>query len=333
MDFTEEPQLHPILLCNIGSPKSDNKKEVRTYLKEFLMDKHIIPLPKPIRSLLVHGIILPLRTKKSALRYNRLNKVTGGRMPLTAHMESLAQNVEEKCKRPVLFFPRYGLGGEENVKKMVLQATRQISPKSITIIPLFPQFTYSNASAVLDYLLPLLAKLFPKALLYSSEAYYNHPIYIEALAKSIHPLPKNSVFIFSYHGIPLSHHRRDEKKGFPAYRKQCETTTKLLVEKLGLAEEQYFISFQSKMGHSKWEKPYTEEFVLDLIAHGIRSFVIVTPGFSCDCLETLDDIAYTLRPRMMSRGAVSVRYVPALNSSTEAVRLTLNLINEASILP
>lgn len=326
---TEESQQKSlILLLNTGNPKSSKKKDVAKFLREFLMDKHVISIPKLFRYILVKGIIIPCRKKKSAKRYQRLEHICHNTMPLSHYMQELAQRLQEKIGRPVLAIPRYGLGKADNLKERILTLTAGEEPSSITVVALFPQFTGSSAYAALNYIIPLLKTLFPKTELRQTPPYYNHPQYISALTQSIQPLSSNGHYVFSFHSIPLSHRKKDAQVQKVSYVEQCQTTYKLLTERLGLVPERCSMAFQSKMGHHQWESPYTEKLVFDLIANGERSFVLIAPGFSCDCLETIDDLNYVLRGRMMSAGARAIRYVPALNSSVYAVNFLEQLISE-----
>lgn len=305
-------QKRAIVLINLGTPSSPDRRAVRKYLAEFLSDPRVITLAFPLRYALLYGFILPFRTRKTTRAYQEI-WTTGG-SPLRVNSLALMQALHAQLKHQyvVRFAMRYG---EPSIKS-VLQELQDCS--EITLLPLFPQ--YANAStgsalaAALEYFhqSPLIPHLNVIA------SFYDHPAYLEAQASMIQPYLNDQDFVlFSYHGLPLNVSQ--------PYGEQCQTTTKKLAHLLKLEPQQYDTSFQSRLGATPWIQPYTEERLIQLAAQGIKRLLVVCPSFTADCLETLEEIGMRAKEEWLALGGQSFTLVPALNADPKWVKSLIQI--------
>ena len=327
--------LQPILLLYLGSPANSGREAVGRYLREFLSDPDVMSLPAPLRYALVRGIIIPARKGASSAKYRRLEELSGGALPMPRYMHALSLALAERIGRPVVPVPRYGLGGEMGLLQL-LQQYGVAGARAFTLYPLYPQYTSSTAYSALAHMQGLLGRLYPKAELRLGAPFYNRPEYIGALRESVlqHPhaaqlLAGGATLVQSFHSIPVGHRKRDAAHLSIPYRFQCSETARLLADALGVAQTSRILAFQSRMGKGRWEEPYTEELLPRLAAERGGNFVIITPGFFCDCLETLYDLHDKLRPRMLAAGAQTVEPVPCLNDTPAAVELLCSLFGHS----
>jgi len=294
-----------VLLVNLGSPDSTNPKDVKKYLDEFLMDPRVIDVPYWARVLLVRGIILNTRPKKSAAAYKKIWWDEGS--PLIVISERLQNKIQQKTTLPVALAMRYGSmtikkGMEELIEKGV---------KEILVIPLYPQFAMATTETISVKIEEIKKEHFPEVEIATLPPFYNNPEYIEVLSNSISSAMHEKHYdhlLFSYHGVPERHIKKSDithshctiddnccKVKSSAhqycYRHQCLETTRLVVEKLKLKEGSYSTSFQSRLGFDPWLQPYTDRTIERLGNAGVTKLAIVTPAFVSDCLETLEEIA------------------------------------------
>ncbi|HPF09859.1 MAG TPA: ferrochelatase [Flavobacteriaceae bacterium] len=318
-----------VLLVNLGSPDSTNPKDVRKYLEEFLMDPRVIDLPKWARTLLVKGIILNTRPKKSAEAYQKIWWKEGS--PLIVISKKLQEKVQEKTTVPVGLAMRYGsMSLEKGLETLHQQGVNQV-----LVIPLYPQFAMATTETIQVKLLEIQKNKFPTMELTFLPAFYNDEEYIDVLSQSIAASiqdKKVEHLLFSYHGVPERHIRKsDVTKGHCAldevccktpseahrfcYRHQCLETTRLVAEKLQLPKGSYSTSFQSRLGFDPWLQPYTDRTIERFGKMGIKSMAIVTPAFVSDCLETLEEIAMEGKEIFLEMGGTEFITVPCLNDS------------------
>lgn len=315
------------LLVNLGSPDSTDTKDVKRYLGEFLMDERVIDLPFLFRTLLVKGIILNTRPKKSAEAYKSIWWDEGS--PLIVLSERLQEKVQAKTKVGVELAMRYGNPSIANALKNIQAKNPDL--EEIFVIPLYPHYAMSSYETVVEKVKLEASKLIPNIKLDFQPPFYNDEQYIEVLANSIKPSleKKFSKVLFSYHGVPERHIRKGDvtgshclkdgccQKDSPAhafcYRHQCYETTRLVAEKLGLSKDQYMVSFQSRLGRDPWLTPFTDATLEKFGKEEMERLVVVCPAFVSDCLETLEEIQMEGAEEFLQAGGKEIEVVPCLN--------------------
>ncbi len=336
-----------ILLVNLGSPKSPNPPDVSQYLKEFLMDKHVINLPFLLRWLLVHGIIAPFRHKKSAHAYSTIWSQNPSGSPLVLYTEQINEKVKRLCEGKYLveYAMRYGEPSiESKIKKL-----QQQSVTSIGLVPLYPQYANSTFYTVIERTKKALSNLDSqnKIDLKILEPFYNHPSYLSALFANMEPYISSKNWdhlVLSFHGLPVSHLKQTEgAAGFCAaenytcchnivpenskcYRAQCYYISKAISEKFKIPEDKFTLCFQSRLGRAKWVEPYTVEVIEKLARKGVKRILSTSPSFVADCLETLEEMAIQNAELFKSLGGESFVQIPALNAD-DAWAQCLNLFS------
>ncbi len=298
-----------VILVNLGSPSAPTPNAVSDYLWQFLRDKRVVDLPAWKWWPLLKTIILPHRAKRVAELYRQSWTSQGSLLiAISQQQKKLVQRYlsEQGIDAQVELAMTYG---EPSISHAVT-TLMQIKVAKIIVLPLFPQYSSTTTAAVFD----AFAKVWQKHRDFPPfefiHNYADNPDYIYALVQIISRyLKKETFLLFSYHSIPL----RYEKEG-DNYRQQCELTTQKIVEKLGLKENQWGIAFQSRFGREEWLSPYTDEFMKTAFANGIHKIAVVCPGFSADCLETIEEIAQENRSYFLRNGGEEFQYIPALNT-------------------
>lgn len=318
-----------ILLVNLGSPDSTKVEDVRTYLREFLMDKKVLDSPWIIRKAVVELFILPKRPIKSAEAYRKIWTKDGS--PLIVISKILREMVQKQMDIPVSLAMRYKNPSIE----VGLQELYDKGVRDILVVPLYPQYTMSSTETVADKVLEIQNKKFKDTEINFLKAFYNHPDYIKVLAESIkEKLPENyDKLLFSYHGIPERHDNKAigaakrTKLPIETYRNQCFETTKLVAAYLELPEDKYYTSFQSRLGRDPWIKPYTDHILEEFPEQGVKNLAICTPAFVSDCLETLEEISMEGREEFLKAGGESFTYIPCLNDRQDWVDVLVKWLN------
>ncbi|CCG52145.1 Ferrochelatase [Flavobacterium indicum GPTSA100-9 = DSM 17447] len=331
-----------VLLVNLGSPESTDTKDVRRYLDEFLMDERVIDLPYVLRALLVKGIILNTRPKKSAEAYKKIWWPEGS--PLIVLSKRLQQNLQKKVAIPVELAMRYGNPSLEfGLSQLVAQGVEEVF-----LVPLYPQFAMATTETILVLAEKIKNKNFPNLKIKAQPAFYNKKDYIKNLADSIKDslTDFNSDYIlFSYHGVPERHIKKSDvtkshcqinaeccatpsKAHEFCYRHQCLETTKQVAELLGLKEGTYSTSFQSRLGRDPWLQPYTDATIDGLAQKGIKNLAVVTPAFVSDCLETLEEIGMEAAHSFKENGGENFLSIPCLNDREDWVATLANWIKD-----
>jgi len=332
-----------VLLVNLGSPDSTHPKDVKKYLDEFLMDPRVIDLPLWARTLLVKGIILNTRPKKSAEAYQKIWWKEGS--PLIVLSERLQKKVQERIDIPVGLAMRYG---SMSLKKG-LQSLVDQGVKEVLTIPLYPQFAMATTETIDVKVEELKNEFFPEITVTSLPSFYNKTEYIDILSDSISEKLEGVDYehlLFSYHGVPERHIRKSDisngnckmdgkccfKKGSEqhkfCYRHQCEMTTVQVAKKLGLKNGTYSTSFQSRLGFDPWLQPYTDRTIERMGKEGIKKMAIVTPAFVSDCLETLEEIAMEGEEIFHEVGGKEFTTIPCLNDRDDWADVLSNWVNE-----
>ena len=312
-----------ILLANLGTPDSPTPKSISRYLWQFLTDPRVVDLPRCKWYPLLKAIILPLRSKRIATNYQAIWTEQGSPLlaisrqqkdALQAYLDN--QNIDTQVEIAMT----YGNPSMQSAVKNLLK--HQV--ERIIVLPLYPQYSSSTTGAVFDTFANALKEergLVPFDFIHS---YHVDENYIDALVNSIKARLKPDEFLlFSYHGIPL----RYEKMG-DYYREHCKQTTIAVVNKLGLTENQWGMTFQSRFGREEWLQPYTDKFLESAATQNIQKIAVICPGFSVDCLETIEEIDKENRENFLTNGGQSYQYIPALNVEHAHIEMMGKLILE-----
>ena len=306
------------------------------------MDERVIDLPLWARTLLVKGIILNTRPKKSAAAYQKIWWDEGS--PLIVLSERLRDKIDANTSVPVVLAMRYGSPNILNGLKSLYEQ----GIEDVLIIPLYPQFAMATTETILVLAEQLKAKYFPKMQITSIPAFYKHPDYVRVLSNSIGEALDGLDYehlLFSYHGVPERHIRKSDvtnshckidksccKEASKAheycYRHQCYETTRQVAKTLGLKEGSYSTSFQSRLGFDPWLQPYTDRTIERLGKEGLKKMVIVTPAFVSDCLETLEEIAMEGEEIFEEMGGEEFTVIPCLNDRDDWVKVLARWVDQ-----
>lgn len=331
-----------VLLVNLGSPDSTDPKDVKKYLDEFLMDPRVIDVPKWARTLLVRGIILNTRPKKSAEAYSKIWWEEGS--PLIVISERLQKKIQDRINIPVSLAMRYG----SMTLKNGLQELVDQGVKEVLVIPLYPQFAMATTETINVRVDELQKEFFPQLEVTSLPAFYKKPEYIEVLSNSIAEKLDGLEYehlLFSYHGVPERHIRKSDitkshckidgaccKTQSEAhqfcYRHQCYETTRQVAKNLDLKEGTYSTTFQSRLGFDPWLQPYTDRTIERMGKAGVKKLAIVTPAFVSDCLETLEEIAMEGEEIFHEVGGEEFTTIPCLNDRDDFADLMAGWIEK-----
>lgn len=306
-----------ILLVNLGTPDAPTTKALRSYLAEFLWDKRVTELPRFFWWLVLHGVILRIRPARSARLYEKVWTENGS--PLLSISKAQAQALQQKLGEEfkVVLAMRYGnpsiASGLEELRNV----------ERIVVLPLYPQYASATTGSSFDAIADVLKTWRRIPDLRFISHYHDHSAYINALITQIksywneHGVPNK--LLFSFHGIP----KRFAIAGDP-YGDQCHKTAKLVA--LGLEIDNWDVVFQSRFGREEWLQPYTDHRLIALAKEGIKRVDIVCPGFSADCLETLDEINRENREIFLEAGGEEFHYIPALNDSDEHIEALVQIL-------
>ena len=322
-----KPERLGVLVTNLGTPDAPTTPALRRYLAEFLWDPRVVEVPRPIWWMILHGIILRIRPKKSAQGYASVWKPEGS--PLLIHTAKQAEGIREALKQKygsnvvVGFAMRYG---NPSISK-VLDEMQDQGVRKLLILPLYPQYSASTTASTFDAVAADFTRRrwLPDFRFVSH--YHDYPPYIEAMARHIESHWSNhgrsDKLILSYHGVPLKY----LQKGDP-YHCECHKTSRLLAERLGLSQDDYLTTFQSRFGNEEWLQPYTDETLKALPGKGVKSVDVFCPGFSSDCLETIEEINEENRGYFLEAGGEGFGYIPCLNATPGHIDALVQLVEE-----
>ncbi len=310
-----------ILLANLGTPDAPDAKSLRRYLGQFLMDRRVVEIPRFIWCWILHCIILVVRPKKSAEKYAQVWMKEGS--PLLVHGQKQAQllrgYLSQKVKSP--FAVEMGMSyGNPSMKSAIDNLKAQHCDR-ILVFPLYPQYAASSTGSALDAVWRVLLKTRNMPAIRTIRHYHDHPAYIAALAKSVLEhwrlngriaADGSEKLVMSFHGLPKFH----LMKGDP-YHCECHKTGRLLAAALGLNKEQYMVAFQSRFGKQEWLKPYLSATLEALGKAKTKRIDVICPGFSSDCLETLEEIAMEGKETFQHAGGRDYHYIAALNENDD----------------
>jgi ferrochelatase len=319
-----------ILISNLGTPDAPTTAALKPYLAEFLWDPRIVepPPPRAIWWIILHGIILRFRPKAKAHDYETIWGKFGSGSPLLDITQAQANGIQQRLKHlfpdapiEVAIGMRYGNPSIASG----LDQLRQAGCERLLVIPLYPQYAAATSGSTWDALADALKswRRVPDVRFVSH--YHRHRGYIQALANSVNEYwqqhGKPDKLLMSFHGVP----QRYLDNGDP-YHCECHVTGRLLAEALGISKDAYIVSFQSLFGKEEWIKPYTDATIKSLPAQGVKNLHVICPGFSADCLETIEEIDAENRSYFMEAGGKEFHYIPALNSRDDHLNALTDII-------
>lgn len=332
-----------VLLVNLGTPDSPSTQDVRKYLREFLMDGRVIDIPYIPRFLLVNGIIATFRAPKSAKEYAKLWEDRGSPLKFYGFdVRDMLQEVLGEAYQVVLGM-RYQSPSIENALKELKAA----NVERIIVIPLFPQYASATTGSVSEKVNSIVNQWQIIPSINHINQFMDHPMFLDAFAANGKAMMEKEDYdhvIFSYHGLP----ERQIKKGSVGnqcqlssccdhfhernrycYRAQCFYTSRLLAERLGLRDDQYTTTFQSRLGKDPWIQPYTDDVLKELPQKGIKKVLAYSPAFVADCLETTLEVGEEFKEEFHEAGGEVWDLVPSLNDSQQWVACLEDLVKTA----
>lgn len=334
-----------LVIINLGSPESYSVKDVKIYLRQFLMDGKVIDIPPIIRSILVKGFIIPFRVKNSAEAYQKIWTDKGS--PLKVITNDFTERVQKQLDIPVVYSMRYGNPTPQaSLEELERKAGGPLD--EILIAPMYPHYAMSSYETGLDYIKDYILSKRPQAKLKVLKPFYNEPGYITSLAESIRPYLNEQNFdayLFSYHGLPIRHLKKSDptKKHCyisgdccdlksvaweTCYKHQVKETTKLVCKELQLDSNKVLLSFQSRLEGDKWLQPYTDVYFQELPKQGVKKLLVMCPAFVADCLETLEEINVRGRESYMENGGETFVNAACMNNDATWVNTFVGYCKE-----
>ena len=318
-----------ILLVNLGTPDSTSWWDIRKYLKEFLSDKRVIEVNPIIWKIILNLFILTFRPSKTAHAYKQIWFKENNESPLRYYTRSQTEKLRKKIKEEKIIIDYAMRYGNPSIKKKLISLKNE-GCENIIILPLYPQYAAATTATVCDEVYRSLMQMRWQPSLQIIPHYESNPLYIEALIKSIRKKIsetnwKPDLIVASYHGIPKSYF----DKGDP-YQCYCQKTTRLIKEKFNdVAVE---TTFQSRFGPQEWLTPYTDKTLEKLPSQGKKNIMVICPGFSSDCVETLEEINIQGRNSFIENGGQNFDMIPCLNDNDDHINLLENLVRKHFIL-
>ena len=326
MPFNSEPSFHhgdttkttpstAVLFCNLGTPDEPTAPALRRYLAEFLSDQRVVEIPRLVWLAILHGVILRIRPKKSAAKYASIWMPEGS--PLKVWTQKQSELLGTKLQAmghhvQVHYAMRYG---NPSIAAQ-LELLKADGVTRVLIMPAYPQYSATTTASVFDAVYTWAATVRRLPEFRFVNHYHDDSGYIDALASSVQAYwqthGRSDKLVMSFHGVP----ERTLNLGDP-YHCECYKTARLLAEKLGLSKDSYQLTFQSRFGKAKWLEPYTEPTLVKLAQAGTKSVDVLCPGFTGDCLETLEEINMEAREAFLHAGGEKFSYIPCLNDSPE----------------
>ena len=309
-----------VLLVNLGTPDAPTAPAVKRFLSQFLHDKRVVDMTRWLWCPLLHGIILPIRSPKVAKLYQTVWMEEGS--PLLVYAKRQADKLKQQIDMPVELGMTYG----NPSLKVGLEKLLASGVEDVIVLPLYPQYSGTTTAAVSDGLTKAFQSIPVMPSYRLVRDYHDHPTYIKALAESVRrswqEKGQGDYLLCSYHGIP----KRYADNG-DIYPQHCEATTELLRLELGLTKEQVGMTYQSRFGREEWLQPYTDKTLEQLPNQGIKKLDIITPVFSSDCLETLEEISEQCCELFIEHGGEVFNFIPCLNDDELHIQMMIELIN------
>ena len=333
-----------VLLIQLGTPEAPTTSAVRRYLREFLSDPWVLDISPPARWALLNLIILPFRPKKSAHAYQQIWTDDGS--PLMVHSVALADKLGAALGQDysVALGMRYGSPSITDA----LQQLDAAGATEVAVLPLYPQYAMSSTGTALACLYEEASRHDVVPTLQVIPEFYDHPLYLDGCATLIEAERTDfrpDHILFSYHGLPERQVKKADRSGshclatdsccdriVPAnrscYRAQTFATTRGLTKRLGLAQDEFSVGFQSRLGRTPWIQPYTDEVLLELAQRGVKRLLVTCPSFVSDCLETLEEIGIRAKAAFIAAGGEDLRLVPCLNSDPAWVETVATMVRD-----
>ena len=331
-----------VLLINLGSPKSLSTDDVREYLREFLSDDKVIDLPKIVQQFILRAFILPFRPAKAKKAYEKIWQKEGS--PLIINTQRIANSLSKKTGWSVDIAMRYQHPSIADKIKLY----KKESIEQVTIIPLYPHSAMSTTQTTIEEINRITSEVYPELDVNFVKPFYEDSNYINALANSIKPHVKDlDKIVFSYHGIPERHLTKGDVVGNHCmkvancceiaclssnncYRSNVMATSKLTADKLNLNDDEWMVSFQSRVSiiGPSWLKPYTDVEVDKLVEKGIQKIGVVCPSFVADCLETLEEIEMEAKESFIESGGKKFVYISCLNDNPDFIDTLESLVKK-----
>ena len=321
----EDAQSTGVLITNVGTPAAPTTAAVRRYLAEFLSDSRVVELPRWLWLPVLHAVILRLRPRRSAAAYRKIWSEQGSPLLVNAQRQAAAlDNALAECWQgsvKVALGMRYG----EPSIAAALKRLQDWGARRVLVLPLYPQYSATTTGSTYDALLEALTaeRCVPELRVVSH--YHDHPGYIDALAGSVRDARdkhgQGGRLLMSFHGLP----QRYCDAGDPYY-EQCLETARLVATRLQEGPENWALAFQSRVGRERWLQPYTESLLREWAESGVRTVQVLCPGFSVDCLETLEEIGIRAAALFRSWGGETLHYIPALNDRRDHITALSDIV-------
>lgn len=323
----DSPDRLGVLITNLGTPDAPTPAALRRYLGEFLWDPRVVEMPRPLWWLILHGVILRIRPRRAARAYQSvwteagsplldISKRQAAALQKTLHAQ-LGPNVQ------VALGMRYGNPSIASA----LEQLRETGVRRLLVLPLYPQYSATTTASTFDAVSAVLRQWRWLPDLRFVMSYHDHPAYLDALAASVQRFqaqhPGDAKLLFSFHGIP----KRYLLAGDP-YHCQCHATARLVTERLGLTHDAWQLAFQSRFGREEWLQPYCDKTLEAWGKAGIERVQVICPGFSADCLETLEEIAEQNHELFLHAGGKRFEYIPALNDEPAHIDALARIVQE-----
>lgn len=336
MSIINKPSNHPvfpdkskvaIILVNLGTPDGTDYWSMRKYLKQFLMDKRVVDLFRPIWWLILNGPILTFRPSKSGKAYKKIWDEQNHGSPLRKFTINQTNKLKDSFKDNknliIDYAMRYGNPSIENVLNKIVEK----GCSKLLLVPLYPQYAASTTATVKDEVFKWMLKQRWQPDIRTIAPWFDDKNYIKALADTVNSNLKNKntldKLIVSFHGIP----QRYFKAGDP-YHCHCIKTARLLKEELKWPDDKILVTFQSRFGPEPWLQPYTDKTIIELAKSGKKRIAVIAPGFISDCLETLEELNVEARELFIENGGESFQYIPCLNDNKFSIKFLNNLIKQ-----
>ena len=337
-----------VLLINLGTPDAPTPAAVGRYLREFLMDGFVIDVPRPLRWFLVNVMIVPRRKVQSAKAYQKVQLPAGS--PLLVHTREFAEKVAARlAEHDDSFVVEYAMRYGNPSIKSALERLRDREVSRIIVMPLYPQYAESSFETAVVETRKRAEELGLANRLELFPPFYDRPEFTRAYANHVAEAVRGEAidhFVFSFHSLPVRHLKRLDASGRHClvksdccnaisavnrncYRAQCMFTARAMAAQLGLSEEAYSVSFQSRLGRAEWIGPQTEALLRALAAQGVKRVAVACPSFVADCLETVEEIAMRARDVFIRSGGEELRLIPSLNSDPAWVDAVAGWIRES----
>ena len=316
-----------MLLVNLGTPTDATPASVRRFLKQFLSDPRVVEYPRWLWWLILNGVILRIRPSRSAAAYRKIWTDAGS--PLMIYSKGVAAGMQKKldARLPGAVAVELAMSyGDPSIGDAIDRLLAS-GARRLLVLPMYPQYSGTTTASVIDAVARKMNKLRWVPEMRFINQYHDEPGYIDALVASIREYwlqhGRGEKLMFSFHGVP----RKTLLSGDP-YHCQCQKTARLVIEALGLNDDEWILSFQSRVGRDEWLTPYTDETVASLGKQGIGRLDVVCPGFSTDCLETLEEIAMQNAELLIESGGESLHYIPALNDRDDHIGFLSDLVQK-----